>query len=136
MVCKAVRRGVKRAVLSCDFPFGPLQQGTDSAVSAAILLVKEAGADMIKLDGAADFPEAVSAITRAGIPGRSVWDHAPDCSTLRHSIQRRVEISAQVPAEMTAMLVRQAKCLEDAEAVCWTSPTPGRWRAPRLCPRF
>src|ERR1700688_7676 len=62
VVCKAVRRGVKRALLSCDFPFGPLQEGTDSAVRAAILLVKEAGADMIKLHGAADFPEAVRAI--------------------------------------------------------------------------
>src|SRR6202790_4658248 len=62
VVCKAVRRGVKRALVSCDFPFGPLQEGTDSAVRAAILLVKEAGADMIKLDGAAEFPDAVNAI--------------------------------------------------------------------------
>src|SRR3984957_15647073 len=68
IVCKAVRRGVKRALVSCDFPFGPLQEGTDSAVRAAILLVKEAGADMIKLAGAAQFPDAVRAITRAGIP--------------------------------------------------------------------
>src|ERR1700676_4730264 len=52
VVCKAVRRGVKRALVSCDFPFGPLQEGTDSAMRAAILLVKEAGADMVKLDGA------------------------------------------------------------------------------------
>ena len=59
VVCKAVRRGVKRALVSCDFPFGPLQEGVDSAVKAAIRLVKEAGADIIKLDGAADFPEAV-----------------------------------------------------------------------------
>ena len=26
--CKAVRRGVRRALVSCDFPFGPLQEGT------------------------------------------------------------------------------------------------------------
>src|ERR1700721_4165474 len=58
VVCKAVRRGVKRALVSCDFPFGPLQEGTDSAVRAAILLVKEAGADMVKLDGATLFPDA------------------------------------------------------------------------------
>src|SRR6202451_442828 len=68
VVCKAVRRGVTRALVSCDFPFGPLQQGTDTAVRAAIRLVKEAGADIIKLDGAADFPDAVRAIARAGIP--------------------------------------------------------------------
>src|SRR6202049_1645887 len=68
VVCKAVRRGVTRALVSCDFPFGPLQEGTDAAVRAAIRLVKEAGADLVKLDGAADFPDAVRAIVRAGIP--------------------------------------------------------------------
>src|SRR3954466_4138528 len=55
VVCRAVRRGVRRALVSCDFPYGPLQEGTDSALRAAIRLVKEAGADLIKLDGAADF---------------------------------------------------------------------------------
>src|ERR1044071_6857619 len=68
VVCKAVRRGAKRALVSCDFPFGPLQEGAESAVRAAIRLVKEAGADMVKLDGAAGFPETVSAVVRAGIP--------------------------------------------------------------------
>ena len=63
VVCKAVRRGTSRALVSVDFPFGPLQEGVDSAVRAAIRLVKEAGADIIKLDGAADFPEAVRAIS-------------------------------------------------------------------------
>src|ERR1700680_4595366 len=51
VLCKAVRRGVTRALVSCDFPFGPLQEGADSAVKAAIRLVKEGGADMIKVDG-------------------------------------------------------------------------------------
>lgn len=117
VVCKAVRRGVKRAVLSCDFPFGPLQEGTDSAVRAAILLVKEAGADMIKLDGAADFPDAVSAIARAGIPVFAQFGITPQ-TALRYGISYSAasKSSAQVPAEMTAMLVKQAKCLEDAGA--------------------
>jgi 3-methyl-2-oxobutanoate hydroxymethyltransferase len=117
VVCKAVRRGVKRAVLSCDFPYGPLQQGTDSAVRAAILLVKEAGADMIKLDGAADFPDAVSAIARAGIPVFAQFGITPQ-TALRYGISYGAasKSSAQVPTEMTAMLVKQAKCLEDAGA--------------------
>src|SRR5437870_6641885 len=41
VVCKAVRRGVTRALVSCDFPYGPLQEGSESAVRAAIRLVKE-----------------------------------------------------------------------------------------------
>src|SRR3954453_4933643 len=40
VVCKAVRRGVKRALVSCDLPFGPLQEGSESALPAAIRLVK------------------------------------------------------------------------------------------------
>src|ERR1700684_361290 len=48
--CKAVRRGVERALVSCDIPFGPVQQGLDSAMAAAIRLVKEGGADMVKVD--------------------------------------------------------------------------------------
>jgi 3-methyl-2-oxobutanoate hydroxymethyltransferase len=55
LVCQAVRRGVARALVSCDFPFGPLQEGPDSAVAAAVRLVEEGGADLVKLDGAADF---------------------------------------------------------------------------------
>src|SRR5215472_17372962 len=36
VVCKAVRRGTARALVSCDFHFGPLQQGIESAVATAI----------------------------------------------------------------------------------------------------
>src|ERR1700729_3401050 len=39
--CKAVRRGVERALVSCDMPYGPVQQGIDSALAAATRLVAE-----------------------------------------------------------------------------------------------
>ena len=45
--CKAVRRGTKRALVSCDLPFGPLQEGVPAALKAAVRLVKEGGADKI-----------------------------------------------------------------------------------------
>lgn len=115
VVCKAVRRGVKRALVSCDFPFGPLQEGTDSAVRAAIRLVKEAGADMIKLDGAADFPEAVTAIVRAGIPVFAQFGITPQ-TALQYGIQYSAQAGVQVPPQMTAKLVEEAKRLEAAGA--------------------
>jgi 3-methyl-2-oxobutanoate hydroxymethyltransferase len=62
IVCKAVRRGTRRALVSCDLPLRV------SPVPAAIRIVKEGGADMVKLDGAADSPDAVTAIVQAGIP--------------------------------------------------------------------
>src|SRR5262249_19222128 len=65
LACRAVRRGVTRALVSCDFPFGPLQEGPEAAVRTAIQLVKEGGADLVKLDGASAFPDTVRAVTRA-----------------------------------------------------------------------
>src|SRR5918993_3621201 len=45
IACKAVRRGVDRALVSCDVPYGPLQKGKTAAVEAARYLVDEGGAD-------------------------------------------------------------------------------------------
>lgn len=117
VVCKAVRRGVKRALVSCDFPFGPLQEGTDTALRAAILIVKEAGADMIKLDGASQFLDAVRAINRAGIPVFAQFGITPQ-TALQYGIPYSAasKPGAQVPAEMMTKLVEEAKLLEDAGA--------------------
>jgi 3-methyl-2-oxobutanoate hydroxymethyltransferase len=117
VVCKAVRRGVTRALVSCDLPFGPLQEGSESALRAAIRLVKEGGADMVKLDGAADFPETVRALVRAGIPVFAQFGITPQ-TALRYGIPYGAQSApgAQAPAEMTATLVEQAKLLEDAGA--------------------
>jgi 3-methyl-2-oxobutanoate hydroxymethyltransferase len=117
VVCKAVRRGVKRALVSCDFPFGPLQEGTDTALRAAVLMVKEAGADMIKLDGAPQFPDAVRAISRAGIPVFAQFGITPQ-TALQYGIPYSAasKPGAQVPADLTTKLVQEAKLLEDAGA--------------------
>jgi 3-methyl-2-oxobutanoate hydroxymethyltransferase len=117
VVCKAVRRGTTRALVSCDLPFGPLQEGIGSALRAAIRIVKEGGADMIKLDGAADFPEAVRALVRAGIPVFAQFGITPQ-TALKFGIPYGAQSAAgaQAPAEMTAQLVEEAKVLEAAGA--------------------
>jgi 3-methyl-2-oxobutanoate hydroxymethyltransferase len=118
IVTRAVRRGVKRALLSVDFPFGPLQQGTEAALAAAIRFVKEAGVDMIKLDGAAEFPDAVRAITRAGIPVFAQFGITPQ-TALKHGIDYKSTLKAgvQLPPAMTAQLIEEAQRLEAAGAV-------------------
>src|SRR5882762_7187515 len=117
VVCKSVRRGTKRALVSCDFPFGPLQQGTDSALRAAIRLVKEGGADIIKLDGAADFPDAVRALVRAGIPVFAQFGITPQ-TALAYGMQYNAmnKPGAELAADMAAKMVEEAKRLEDAGA--------------------
>jgi len=117
IVCKAVRRGVKRAIVSVDFPFGPLQQGTDAALAAAIRLVKEAGADMIKLDGAADFPQAIEALARAGIPVFAHFGITPQTAMqLGIDYKTMLKSGAQLPESATARLVEQARRMESAGA--------------------
>jgi 3-methyl-2-oxobutanoate hydroxymethyltransferase len=116
--CKAVRRGTERALVSCDVPFGPVQEGVDSALRAAIRLVKEGGADMVKLDAAADFPEAVKALTRAGIPVFAQFGLTPQ-TALKYGIPYSSQnaANAQASKEAAAKLVEEAKMLEDAGAV-------------------
>jgi 3-methyl-2-oxobutanoate hydroxymethyltransferase len=116
VVAKAVRRGVRRALLSCDFPFGPLQEGPAAAVRAAIRLVKEAGVDLVKLDGAADFPEAVEAVTRAGVPVFAQFGITPQ-TALKYGVDYSAAASVQVPDEMLDELVGDARRLESAGAV-------------------
>ena len=118
VVAKAVRRGVKRALVSCDFPFGPLQESPEAAVQAAIRLVKEAHVDLVKLDGAADFPEAVAAVVATGIPVFAQFGVTPQ-TALAFGIQYSdmLKPDVQLPAAMTSKLVDDAKRLEAAGAV-------------------
>jgi 3-methyl-2-oxobutanoate hydroxymethyltransferase len=115
IVCRAVRRGAQRALVCCDFPFGPLQEGVHSAVRAAVRLVKEAGADLVKLDGAVDYPEAVAAIERAGIPVFAQFGLTPQLA-LRHGIDYSSLAAGPVQEQTTNQLVVWAKRLEEAGA--------------------
>ena len=117
VVAQAVRRGVKRSLVSCDFPFGPLQEGPDSAVRAAIRLVKEAGVDLVKLDGASDHLDAVTAVNRAGIPVFAQFGITPQ-TALRYGVAYTANpgSDAEVPVEMKDELVAEAKRLEAAGA--------------------
>jgi 3-methyl-2-oxobutanoate hydroxymethyltransferase len=115
--CKAVSRAAQRALVICDIPFGPLQQGVDQVLKAAVRLVKEGGADMVKLDAAAEFPEAVTALTRAGIPVFAQFGLTPQ-TALKYGIPYSAQDSAgaQATAEMATRLVQEAERLEAAGA--------------------
>ena len=63
---RAVRRGVKRALLVADMPYGSFHLGAEQAVANAIRFVKEAGAQAVKIEGGR--PEIVAALTAAEVP--------------------------------------------------------------------
>jgi 3-methyl-2-oxobutanoate hydroxymethyltransferase len=115
--CKAVRLGVKRALVSCDMPYGPVQQGIDSALKAARRLTDEGGADMIKVDAAAEFPDVVRALVGAGVPIFAQFGLTPQ-TAIKYGIPYSAQNSpqAQASAEAAEKLVREAKLLEESGA--------------------
>lgn len=65
---KSVVRGVKRALVVVDMPFGSYQGNSKEALSSAIRIMKETHADCIKLEGGAEVKESIERILCAGIP--------------------------------------------------------------------
>jgi 3-methyl-2-oxobutanoate hydroxymethyltransferase len=64
----SVVRAVKRALVVVDLPFGTYQGNSKEALNSAIRIMKEAGADAVKLEGGKEILESVDRILSAGIP--------------------------------------------------------------------
>ncbi|HVF57682.1 MAG TPA: 3-methyl-2-oxobutanoate hydroxymethyltransferase [Pyrinomonadaceae bacterium] len=65
---RAVRRGVERALLVADMPYGSYHTGADDAVRAALRLIKEGGAEAVKLEGGRNRAEVVKRLVDEEIP--------------------------------------------------------------------
>lgn len=65
---QCVTRGAKRALVVCDMPFGSYQGNSKEALSSAIRIMKESGAEAVKLEGGSEIRESVERILSAGIP--------------------------------------------------------------------
>ena len=64
----SVMRGVKRALVVCDMPFGSYQVNSAEGVSNAVRIMKESGCDALKLEGGIEIIDTVKSILAAGIP--------------------------------------------------------------------
>lgn len=64
----SVVRGVKRALVVCDMPFGTYQVNPTEGVRNAIRIMQESGADALKLEGGVEILDTVRTILDAGIP--------------------------------------------------------------------
>lgn len=64
----SVVRGVKRALVVVDMPFGSYQGNSKEALCSAIRIMKETSADAVKLEGGVEIIESVQRILSAGIP--------------------------------------------------------------------
>lgn len=65
---RSVTRGVKRALVVCDMPFGTYQVNPTEGVKNAIRIMQESGCDALKLEGGVEILDTVKTILDAGIP--------------------------------------------------------------------
>lgn len=65
---KSVIKGVKRALVIVDLPFGSYQGNSKEALASAIRIMKESHAEAVKMEGGAEIRESIERILCAGIP--------------------------------------------------------------------
>jgi 3-methyl-2-oxobutanoate hydroxymethyltransferase len=68
MLTRAVVRGTKRTLVVADLPFGSYESGPEQALATAVRLMKEGGAQAVKLEGGVRVAPQIRLITEAGIP--------------------------------------------------------------------
>jgi 3-methyl-2-oxobutanoate hydroxymethyltransferase len=108
---KAVRRAVQRALLVADMPYGTFHTGEDDAVKNALRLVKEGGAEAIKLEGGHKrvrlvkrlVDEEISVMGHIGLTPQSINQLGA------YRVQGKTPRAAQ-------QLIDDAKAMEDAGA--------------------
>jgi 3-methyl-2-oxobutanoate hydroxymethyltransferase len=82
LLTSAVSRVTRRALVVGDLPFGSYQESDEKAVASAVRMVKEGGADIVKLEGADRRLSRVRAIGDAGIPVMGHIGLTPQSATL------------------------------------------------------
>ena len=65
---KSVMKGVNRALVVVDLPFGSYQGNPMEALASAIRIMKESHAEAVKIEGGSEIRESVERILSAGIP--------------------------------------------------------------------
>ncbi len=65
---KSVVKGVNRALVIVDLPFGSYQGNSKEALASAIRIMKESHAEAVKMEGGAEVAESIQRILSAGIP--------------------------------------------------------------------
>ena len=108
---RAVRRGVRRALLVADMPFGSYHASTEQAIGNATRFIKEAGAEAVKIEGGRNRAALVSALTQAEI---AVVGHIGLTPQSVHRIGYRVQ--GKSAAEIDGLLA-DAQALESAGAI-------------------
>ena len=79
---RTVARAARRPIVVGDMPFGSYQVSDEAAVTNAVRFVKEARADVVKLEGAGASLSRIRAIVDAGIPVMGHIGLTPQSATM------------------------------------------------------
>ena len=106
---KSVVKGVDRALVVVDLPFGSYQSDPKKALRSAIRIMKESGAHAVKLEGGQEVIQSIERIIKAGIPVMGHLGLTPQ------SIYKFGTYSVRAKEEKEAkQLLNDVKALEDA----------------------
>ena len=108
---KAVRRGVQRALVVADMPFGTYQGDVNEALKNAVRFVKEAGAEAVKVEGGERRLEVIARLTESEIPVMGHVGLTPQSVNAMggYRVQGKTERAAE-------QLLRDARAVEAAGA--------------------
>lgn len=108
-LAKSTVRGVKRALVVIDMPFGSYQGNSREAITSAIRIMKETHGDCLKMEGGEEVLESIKRVLSAGIP---VMGHL---GLMPQSINKYGSYAVRAKDEDEAeKLIKDAHLLEDA----------------------
>lgn len=108
--CRMVARAARRSLVVGDMPFGSYQTGIESALESACRLVKDGGAQAVKLEGGVRAAETIAAISRIDIP---VMGHV---GLTPQSVHRMGGYRVQGRGEARELILADARAVEEAGA--------------------
>jgi 3-methyl-2-oxobutanoate hydroxymethyltransferase len=108
---RAVRRGVRRALLVADMPYGSYHVSLEAAVGNAVRFMKEAGAEAVKVEGGERRLELIARLVEAEIP---VMGHVGLTPQSLHALGG-FKVQGKT-AEAAERLLRDARAVEAAGA--------------------
>jgi 3-methyl-2-oxobutanoate hydroxymethyltransferase len=105
---KSVIKGVNRALVVCDLPFGSYQGNSKEALASAIRIMKESHAEAVKMEGGSEIRESIERVLSAGIPVMGHLGLTPQSINKfgTYAVRAKEEAEAQ-------KLIEDAKMLEE-----------------------
>lgn len=107
----SVVRGAGRALVVCDLPFGTYQGDSKMALESAIRVLKESGAEAVKIEGGEEIIESVRRIISAGIPVMGHLGLTPQSINQFGTYNVRAKSEAEAAKlKADALLLQEAGC--------------------------